>query len=127
MNDTLKAIAPQGITSYTIPEGVRIIGNGSIWTYNEYTGTGNSISHIILPESLTEIEENAFSECAPLEKIEVLSAIPPVLKIHSVFVGNTIGNCLTNDSKIYVQQGSLDAYRNAEGWRDYAHIILPME
>lgn len=127
VNDTLKAIAPQGITSYTIPEGVRIIGNGSIWTYNEPTGTGNSISHIILPESLTEIEENAFSECAPLEKIEVLSAIPPVLKIHSVFVGNTIGNCLTNDSKIYVPQGSLDAYRNAEGWRDYAHIILPME
>lgn len=127
LNDTLKAIAPQGITTYTVPEGVKIIGNGSIWTYNEATGAGNSISHIILPESLTEIEENAFNECAPLAKIEILSATPPVLKIFSVFAGNTIDNCLTNDSRIYVPQGSLDAYRNAEGWRDYAHIILPME
>ena len=127
VNDTLVAIAPQGITSYTVPEGVKVLGNLSIWTYNKSTGVKNSITHITLPESLQVIEKSAFNECATILEFDVLAVAPPVLQIYSEFLGNNITNCLTNDSKIFVPQGSVEAYKKADGWKEYAHIIFPME
>ncbi len=126
INDTLAAIATHGITSYSIPEGVSVLGSLSIWSYDESTGIGNTLTNITFPESLKEIERNAFSQCAPFSKMYFLSATPPVLKTVSS-LDNNISLYLTNESKIFVPKESVNAYKNAEGWKEHAQIIFPIE
>ncbi len=53
---------PQGIQILTIPEGVRRIASGA------FSGM-HSLYRVILPDSLEEIEENAFENCGGLQYV----------------------------------------------------------
>ena len=78
-----------------------------------------AISDIYLSETLTSIGDGAFSGCSNLLQIFMLGKTPPTLG-NAVFDGD---NMLT---AINVPAESVDAYKAADGWKEYASIIKPI-
>ena len=78
-----------------------------------------AITDFYLPETLTSIGDGAFSGCGNLLQIFMLGKTPPTLG-NAVFDGD---NMLT---AINVPAESVDAYKAADGWKDYASIIKPI-
>ena len=83
--DTLLAIAPLGMTSYNIPEGIKTIGMetfgsttleaitmpNSVTTIREFAFSYSMINNITLSENLETIEERAFEWCQNLQRITI--------------------------------------------------------
>ena len=109
------AFAPNDITKYTIPNSVTEIG--------DYAFMGcSSLTSITIPNSVTEIGCWAFRDCRSLTSVYCKATNPP--RIYPTFdpFRNT-----ASDLKIYVPKSEgltvLEAYKSAEGWKDYADII----
>ncbi len=98
------------LTSVTLNEGLKIIGTGTF----EHC---ESLESIRIPASVTSIEGSAFQNCKSLTEIIMLSATPPSMGDH-VF-GYSVANYT-----IKVPAASLDAYKKANGWKDYADKIV---
>ena len=78
-----------------------------------------AITDFYLPETLTSIGDRAFSGCSKLLQIFMLGKTPPTIG-DAVFDGD---NMLT---AINVPAESVDAYKAADGWKDYASLITPI-
>ena len=90
--DTLLAIAPLGMTSYNIPEGITTIGletfayttfgnitmPNSVTTIREMAFGGASIENITLSENLETIEERAFEWCENLQQINIPNSVTTI-------------------------------------------------
>lgn len=98
------------LTSITIPDSVTSIG---VFTFI-YCSTLTSIT---IPNSVTSIGET-FVGCSSLTSITVLPETPP-----SLFNGSFDD---TNNCPIYVPSESIEAYKSAENWSDYADRIQPL-
>lgn len=96
------------IKNVDIPEGVTSIGSHS---FSECL----NLASITLPENIASIGARAFMACVFLESITVLSPTPPS-------AGNDVFDD-TNDCPIYVPAASLDEYKAADGWSEYADRI----
>lgn len=77
----------------------------------------SSLDTITIPDSVTYIDHNAFNNCISLSNIIINAFIPPRL-------GDTV---FTVNTKIYVPSESLDTYKTALIWRDYADNIFALE
>lgn len=77
----------------------------------------SKLLEIILPVNVKVIGENVFKHCHQLEKIIVLSSNPPKL-------GGSLGISTTN---IYVPAESVELYKTAPLWSDYADKIFSVE
>ena len=101
-----------GLTgSLVLPEGVTSIGASAFYNCCGFTGS------LVLPEGVTSIGISAFSRCSSLTDIKVLPTTPPT--------GGTSMFDETN-APIYVPVGSVEAYKAAQYWRDYADRIQAM-
>ncbi|MGM9795114.1 MAG: leucine-rich repeat domain-containing protein [Candidatus Aphodosoma sp.] len=70
--DWLKLIeGPENLTSYTVKEGTKIIGNTAFWCRN-------IIKSIILPNSVTSIGDLAFCDCTHLYSINILNGVTSI-------------------------------------------------
>ena len=128
----LTAFAPYDVASYTIPEGVASIGEGafigcssltSIVIPEGVTSIGSyafdscsSLTSIVIPEGVTSIGNYSFGHCTTLSKIECKSQTPPTAD-RDMFQD-------TNNCPIYVPNESVEAYKAAPGWSDYADRIF---
>ena len=112
VDDVLKAFAPAGLATYTIPNGVKRIGEGVF-------GNHFWMVNITIPDSVVEIGNDAFAWCENLKSIYCKPIVPPVLENKRVFQGL---NC-----KIYVPNGSVNAYKIAEYWDEEVVDIVPMD
>lgn len=65
---TLVAFAPAGLTTYTIPDGVREIGGGAFEGAQSLAGIG-------IPATVTDIDERAFAYCLSLDNITIPSGV----------------------------------------------------
>ena len=74
------------------------------------------LSSVILPQHLEEIQENAFSGCRSLCYIRCLNPEPPRLD------GSAFNGVEKNECALVVPEGSVDAYRNADGWKEFKRI-----
>ena len=98
-----------GIKTVTIGDGITSIG--------DYAFCGCSgLTELTLPNSVTSIGGYAFAYCSGLSKITSLAEIPPMCG-REVFDGVNKTNC-----ELIVPEGSVAAYKQAEGWKEFSNI-----
>ena len=96
------------LRSVTIPSGVTSIGN---YTFDSCSG----LTSVTIPDSVTTIGDSSFYYCTSLASVTVEALTPPKLGIFA------FSN--TNDCPIYVPAESVEAYKSASRWSDYASRI----
>ena len=123
-----------GLTSITIPDSVTSIGRDAFYYCTSITsvtiGSGvtsiggsafnscSGLTSITIPDSVTSIGGGAFYDCRSITSVTVEALTPPKLG-DSVFYN-------TKDCPIYVPAESVDAYKAASRWSDYASRIHPI-
>ena len=106
MNNIVENVYENGQGVITIADQVTEIGKNAFRDCDNLTG-------ITLPESLTSIGDGAFSGCNSLSNVYCKPTTPPTLG-SSVF---------SSSATIYVPWASVDDYKSASGWSDYAEKI----
>ena len=103
----------RSLTSITIPDGVTSIGDDAFYCCM-------SLTSITIPNSVTSIGNGAFQSCYSLTSVYCKPIAPPSLE-GSMFSDNASGR------KIYVPEESVEAYKSAPYWSDYADEIVGYE
>lgn len=111
MDGAIKIFAASGLSECVIPDGVTKI--------ETQTFMGVSFTNLTIPESVTEISDNAIANCFNLTNIYCKPATPPT----AVFNYNSWFFCSGNVT-IYVPVDSVLDYRKAAGWKNYAECIV---
>ena len=133
MDGTLKSFAPAGLTEYAIPDSVTTIG------YAAFSGC-SSLTSVTIPDGVTTIGFSAFYGCSSLTSVTIgdsvtiigvyafrdcrsltsvyCKAITPPTGGEDMFDGNAY------DRKIYVPMQSVEAYKSAPYWSEYADLIV---
>ena len=122
----------RSFTSITIPDSVTSIGDDAFYDCTKLTSITipdsvtsiegyvffgcTSLTSITIPDSVTSIGYSAFEGCTSLTRVIVLPEIPPFLGYNSFYN--------TNNCPIFVPAVSVDAYKSAKGWSDYANRIF---
>lgn len=133
VNGTMIAFAQGGLTSYVLPSEVTAVdvsvfescdklteislGENIITIGSSAFDSCTGITSITIPQSVTTIGNNAFHSCTKLGTVYVESATPPTGEDY-MFNNNAA------DRKIYVPAASVEAYKTAAGWSDYADAIV---
>lgn len=98
------------LKSIIIPDGVTSVGSSA---FRNCT----SLTSITIPDSVTKIGQYAFYGCTSLTEVYCKPTTPPTVGSY-MFYDNASGR------KIYVPTASLEAYKVAEYWSDYAGYIV---
>ena len=69
--ETLLAVAPAGLTSYTVPDGVRVISNYVF-------GGFSNLLEIVLPNNLLSIGIQAFTDCSGLKQMYIPESVTEI-------------------------------------------------
>jgi len=101
------------LASITIPDDVTNIGTNMF----QYC---SSLTSITIPDSITAIGNNAFNNCYGMKYYYFYPTVPPTLANVNAFTG------IPDDAIIYVPAESVDAYKAATNWSEYADHIQPM-
>ncbi len=99
------------LTSVTIPDSVTTIGEKAFRNCD-------SLTSVTIGNSVTTIGKEAFEYCSSLSSVYCEATTPPTLGDSYVFDSNAAGR------KIYVPAESVDAYKAAENWSEYAADIV---
>ena len=127
-----------GLTSVTIGNSVTSIGNSafsgcyvltSVTIGNSVTSIGygafykcSNLTSVTIGNSVTSIGDLAFWNCTSLTSVYCKATTPPT--------GGDGMLCYNYNSrykpiyKIYVPRNSVEAYKSAEGWKEYADYIV---
>ncbi len=97
------------LTSVTIPGSVTSIGDNAFYDCT-------SLSTVTIPDSVTSIGNAAFYKCAALDTVIVKGTTPPAL-LELVFFYTD------HNIKIYVPAASVEEYKKAKNWKEYADRI----
>ncbi len=96
------------LKSVVLPESMKTISGGA---FNNST----SLKSIVLPQAVSSIGTSAFKGSKNLEMITVKNTTPPSVD------SNAFSD--TGITTIYVPAASVNAYKAADGWKDYASQI----
>ena len=101
---------PSMTGSYEVPAGIKMTAAGSM--------RNSQLSSIILPGSLTDLGDDTFQDCHYLTEIYCYAPVPPICHSGVWQFGFDMGACT-----VYVPETSVEAYQNAEEWRDMGRIV----
>jgi hypothetical protein len=99
------------LISITIPNSVTKVEE------NVFEGC-SSLTSVTIPESVTSIGDEAFIGCSSLTEVYCKPTTPPTMRSNYTFNG------CSNIKKIYVPSTSVDAYKVAEYWKEYADCFV---
>ena len=121
------------LTSITVSNGVNEICTWAFWGCGNLTNINlpnsltkiggavfqdcSSLVSITIPSSLTKIEDSVFKNCTSLQSVYCQPTVPPTAST-TMFENNAA------DRKIYVPASSVEAYKSAQYWSDYADAIV---
>ncbi len=97
-----------GLTSVTMGNSVTSIGGSAFFNCN-------SLTSITIPKSVESIGNQAFDECNSLTSVAVDLEVPLAVNYW------TFSN--KRNATLYVPQGSGDAYKGAEYWKEFKEIV----
>ena len=101
------AFSSCNLTSIVIPKSVTSIADYAF-------AYCSNLTRVEIPENVSFIGYEAFSDCSILISLTCLAAVPPTLRNDAFW--NMSGT-------IYVPAASVEAYKAAAGWKDYANRI----
>ena len=101
-------IANKEITDIGIPSGITSIASMSFWICIY-------VEHLSIPASVNHIGSYAFHKC-PFKDIMCYANIPPEI------YESTFGD-VDKSIPLYVPASSIDAYKSAEGWKEFTNIL----
>ena len=106
-----------GAFSLVLPEGLESIGGSAF--------NSAKISSVTLPSTLTAIGSNGFFNCLNLASITSNASVPPTLGIYAFYYINSSFERfpLASIEAIYVPEASVNAYKNADGWKEFSDKI----
>lgn len=124
-----------GLTSINIPNSVTAIYGSAFEGCTSLTSAtiGNnvtsisvsafencsSLTSVTIPSGVTSIGSYAFYGCSSLTSVTIEAETPPAIGLQIFFN--------TNDCPIYVPSDSVNAYKTATNWSDYADRIKDMD
>ena len=133
VDNTIIAYANASGTTYTIPDSVTKIGYAAF-------GWCDSLTSVTIPDSVTEIGVYAFRECTNLTSVTIGDSVTSIGdlafyycdSLTSVYckattppsLGSSVFGNNGSDRKIYVPAGSVNAYKSAANWSQYADAIV---
>ncbi|WP_315395440.1 leucine-rich repeat domain-containing protein [Hoylesella nanceiensis] len=94
------------LTSVTIGNSVTTIGHGAFYGCS-------SLTSVTIGNSVTEIGYYAFSGCKNVKQITSEAVTPPDCYSY------TFKGINTKECKLLVPQNSIDAYKKADGWKEF--------
>ena len=119
------------LTSIIIPDGVisidgfdycsnltSIVIPDSVINIHGFSYCSN-LTSIVFPDSVTYIGDGIFQDCTRLASVTIKAETPPELGSWA-FVRSSLAN-------IYVPASSVDAYKAAPEWSEYASLIKPIQ
>ncbi len=128
----LIAIAPNGLSSYSLPESVKAIGN-MVFEYNtnlksvkinsgvteigERAFNQSKITELELPASVTSIGRMAVYGCSSMTSLTCAVPDPRAITLGD----EAFRHC--SNATLYVPIGSSPLYRSAEQWCDFTNIV----
>ena len=109
----------ENLTSVTIPNSVTSIGYRAFYDCKNLTS-------ITIPDSVTVIGGDAFMSCDNLKEVYCKATTPPDALLDDYYFGDAWCAFEYNASgrKIYVPRESVEAYKTANGWKEYAGAIV---
>ena len=139
LNDAIKVIGKEAfrndkqITAISLPEQLTTIGEsafynckfssvalpGRLTTIHENAFYNCTLKNITLPASVTLLGRNSFGTDGPLKSIVCLGSTPPVCEGFPFYYTDKARN---GEMKLYVPQGAVSAYQNAEHWKEFYSI-----
>ena len=88
----------------------------------DYAFSGcHMLTELVIPAAVTAVTKCAFENCKGMKRYYFLPVSPPKLSGATVFSG------ISDDCKIYVPKGSLEAYQTANSWSNFASYMVEMD
>ena len=98
-----------GLTNITFGESLEIIGNSAFYGCEGLTS-------LVFPQSLTSIQEKAFRDCSNIVNVKCLGRIPASAS------QNSFDEMTYQNASLCVPNDAVEAYRLAEGWKQFLNI-----
>ena len=103
------------LNDITLPEGLSVI------EAQTFAGC-QSLTNITIPASVVEIEEQVFYSCNAMREVYCKPSTPPSTTKRFLDTWESFSGCF--DATIYVPMESVEAYKTAEDWSEYADSIV---
>lgn len=98
------------------------------------------LSCVVLPKNLSSVGKFAFYACSALESVEISSSVTSIgdhafnycnelTQVYSYIAepfainSNVFSATTKENATLYVPQGTLDLYKEADGWKEFANIV----
>ena len=76
----------------------------------------HKLTAVVIPANVAFIDDLAFGDCFSLDYIQCLGSTPPEIS------STAFDGVEKNNFTLVVPEGAVDAYRNAEGWKEFKRI-----